>query len=39
MHKDVVLSLRIKCLSAVLSCDTVYYDVQSVIQNSQRKKP
>ena len=29
MHKDVVLSLRMKCLSAVLSCDTVHYDVQS----------
>ena len=30
-HKDVVLSLRMKCLSAVLSCDTIHYvyDVQS----------
>ena len=25
-HKDVVLSLRMKCLSAVLSCDTIHYD-------------
>lgn len=29
MQKDVVLNLRMKCLGAILSCDTVHYDAQS----------
>ena len=29
MHKGVVLILRMKCFSAVLSCDTVHYYVHS----------
>ena len=40
MQKDVVLSLRMKCLGAILSCDTVHYDAQSeLLKILSGKKP